>query len=456
MLGRATLTIVPSRKATPEPSTAAHSARRAVGLPHRSAATASAVAVEQGDEPLRRDRCGRRRRRCCASSSQSGPTSRRTPSQPRPPTYGGRKNRSGSVSTSSACAPGGAAHQMPTLSSPWWSLTNVTKHGPFSRTKKLGLPCESRSVASGSARQAARTWSSTTSGGEAGRTTARHRRILPELECQRRGKPRRSHSRTEKRAEAGAEAVFVGVEGDPPRAESVVDGLGRLPEVGDRHAPRHRAAGVDRQRHASRPRSAPSDRPRPWRRGGRGTAPCPRAGGRSRRRTRRRHGAAPPASAPPVSSPAAAASRSSAVNRTERVASRPTSSGGSAHPAADDRRRRVRVVGDVRLGPREGVASSPDRTAHDREGAHTPGEHGVLGEGGGEGRQRAEGQDARALRAPPPSGPPAAAWRARARARARRSTTRRRHRRGRRRRGRAPPLPPAAPGPKAPRTRARS
>ena len=35
-----------------------------------------------------------------------------TPSQPRWPTYGGRKNRSGSVSTISACTPSGAAHQM--------------------------------------------------------------------------------------------------------------------------------------------------------------------------------------------------------------------------------------------------------------------------------------------------------------------------------------------------------
>jgi hypothetical protein len=44
-------------------------------------------------------------------SLQSIPPSRRTPSHPRPPTYGGRKNRSGSVATSSPWEPGGAAHQ---------------------------------------------------------------------------------------------------------------------------------------------------------------------------------------------------------------------------------------------------------------------------------------------------------------------------------------------------------
>ena len=45
-----------------------------------------------------------------AISSQSGSRSSRTPSQPRCPTYGGRKNVSGSEAISSCCAPGGAAH----------------------------------------------------------------------------------------------------------------------------------------------------------------------------------------------------------------------------------------------------------------------------------------------------------------------------------------------------------
>ena len=43
-------------------------------------------------------------------SFQSILPSRRTPSHPRPPTYGGRKYRSGSVVTSSLWAPGAAAH----------------------------------------------------------------------------------------------------------------------------------------------------------------------------------------------------------------------------------------------------------------------------------------------------------------------------------------------------------
>ena len=47
-----------------------------------------------------------------ASSSQSTPPLKRTPSQPRWPTYGGRKKRPGSAATSSSWFPGGAAHQM--------------------------------------------------------------------------------------------------------------------------------------------------------------------------------------------------------------------------------------------------------------------------------------------------------------------------------------------------------
>jgi D-amino-acid oxidase len=45
-----------------------------------------------------------------AISVQSTSPSSRTPIQPRPPTYGGRKNRPGSDAASSCCAPGGAAH----------------------------------------------------------------------------------------------------------------------------------------------------------------------------------------------------------------------------------------------------------------------------------------------------------------------------------------------------------
>jgi uncharacterized protein YndB with AHSA1/START domain len=45
-----------------------------------------------------------------AISAQSAGTSRRTPIQPRPPTYGGRKNRPGADARSSACAPGRPAH----------------------------------------------------------------------------------------------------------------------------------------------------------------------------------------------------------------------------------------------------------------------------------------------------------------------------------------------------------
>ena len=43
MLGMATLTIVPSRNAIPEPRVAATSVRRATGDPHRSPARAGAV-----------------------------------------------------------------------------------------------------------------------------------------------------------------------------------------------------------------------------------------------------------------------------------------------------------------------------------------------------------------------------------------------------------------------------
>ena len=75
-----------------------------------------------------------------------------TPSQPRPPTYGGRKNRSGSCSTSWACVPGGAAHQMASRPSWWWSSRNITNVF-LSRTKNVGDPWLGRSVTAGRSRQ---------------------------------------------------------------------------------------------------------------------------------------------------------------------------------------------------------------------------------------------------------------------------------------------------------------
>ena len=54
----------------------------------------------------------RKASRQMASSSSESTSSRCTPSQPRWPTYGGRKKRSGSLSTRSACTPSGAPHQI--------------------------------------------------------------------------------------------------------------------------------------------------------------------------------------------------------------------------------------------------------------------------------------------------------------------------------------------------------
>ena len=49
------------------------------------------------------------------------------------------RNRSGSSSIISACAPGGAAHHSASRPSPWWSSMNITKV-PFQRTKNDGPP----------------------------------------------------------------------------------------------------------------------------------------------------------------------------------------------------------------------------------------------------------------------------------------------------------------------------
>ena len=63
---------------------------------------------------------GRRRRRSRRPRPSPGSMSRRRPIQPRPPTYGGRKNRSGSASTSCSCTPFGAGAQIATPCAPWW------------------------------------------------------------------------------------------------------------------------------------------------------------------------------------------------------------------------------------------------------------------------------------------------------------------------------------------------
>src|SRR5216117_1598481 len=73
------------------------------------------------------------------------------PSQPRWPTYFGRKKRFGSAPTSTSCAPGGAAHHMATRSSWWWS--DVVTKVFLSCTNQVGSPWERRSVTSGRERQ---------------------------------------------------------------------------------------------------------------------------------------------------------------------------------------------------------------------------------------------------------------------------------------------------------------
>ena len=90
-----------------------------------------------------------------ASSSQSSARSSRKPSQPRWPTYGGTKNRSGSASTSIVCVPGSAAHQIAKRPSPWWFASTI-RNARFPRTKNVGAPWLRRSLTSGSARQSLR------------------------------------------------------------------------------------------------------------------------------------------------------------------------------------------------------------------------------------------------------------------------------------------------------------
>ena len=88
-----------------------------------------------------------------AMSSQSCSTSRYTPIQPRPPTYGGRKNLPASSAIQCSCAPSGAAAQNATRSS-WCRSATVRNCFP---TNQDGSPWLSRSVAPGWARHTART-----------------------------------------------------------------------------------------------------------------------------------------------------------------------------------------------------------------------------------------------------------------------------------------------------------
>src|SRR5580704_12669467 len=80
------------------------------------------------------------------------------PIQPRPPTYGGRKNRSGPAAVSSCCAPGRPAHHRCGNSSLWWPLAHSVTNDFLPPTNQVGAPWLSRSVTSGSARQITRTW----------------------------------------------------------------------------------------------------------------------------------------------------------------------------------------------------------------------------------------------------------------------------------------------------------
>ena len=107
-----------------------------------------------------RARSRRTRPRGCRRARPSRRRGRgRRPSQPRWPTYGGTKNRSGSASTSICCMPSAAAHQIAKRPSPWWSVSTIT-NGRLPRTKKVGAPWLRRSVVSGRPRQISRIRSS--------------------------------------------------------------------------------------------------------------------------------------------------------------------------------------------------------------------------------------------------------------------------------------------------------
>src|ERR687897_1346308 len=91
-----------------------------------------------------------------ATRSQSWSASSEMPIQPWTPTYGGRKNRSGSPSTSACWAPGGALHQIPHRPAcASWRMAKI-----LSRTRHDGLPTPPPSVASGNDRQIRRMRSS--------------------------------------------------------------------------------------------------------------------------------------------------------------------------------------------------------------------------------------------------------------------------------------------------------
>ena len=87
-----------------------------------------------------------------ASSSQSRPRSSRTPSQPRWPTYGGTKNRSGSASTSIACMP--SARRTRSRSARRRDGSSAPSGTPASHGRRTSARRgSSRSLVSGRARQ---------------------------------------------------------------------------------------------------------------------------------------------------------------------------------------------------------------------------------------------------------------------------------------------------------------
>ena len=114
-----------------------------------------------------------------AISSQSGSRSRRTPSQPRPPTYGGTKNRSGSWSTSSSWTPGRrrAPEREPAVAVMVvedTSRTSSSRRTSASRDSAARSPRAARGTTSGPAR-GSRTSSSDQHGREPGDAVQRRR-----------------------------------------------------------------------------------------------------------------------------------------------------------------------------------------------------------------------------------------------------------------------------------------